>query len=62
MPKQGLPVNGATGMSGKESHCHGTFGDIMNKQDEGRKKRERFAAALVGCRVGAAAAGRAPGP
>ncbi|MEJ6008640.1 RNA methyltransferase [Novosphingobium aquae] len=26
-------------MSRKESHCHGTFGDIMNKQDEGRKKK-----------------------
>ncbi len=39
MPKQGLPVNGATGMSGKESHCHGTFGDIMNKQGEVGKKK-----------------------
>ncbi len=39
MPKQGLPVNGATGMSGKESHCHGTIGDIMNKQGEVGKKK-----------------------
>ena len=39
MPKQGLPVNGATGMSGKESYCYGTFGDIMNKQGEVGKKK-----------------------